>query len=74
MSSAIVCQRLIVVAGWGVRAEMLSKLYGYWPGEVVPVSLDDELLARCNSLSQVTDELLSLYPEPSVWMGWSLGS
>lgn len=74
MSSARVCQRLVVVAGWGVRAEMLSKLYGYWPGDVVPVSLDDELLARCDSLSQVTDELLSLYPEPSVWMGWSLGS
>ena len=74
MSSGRVCPRLVVVAGWGVRAEMLSELYGYWPGEVVPVSLDDELLARCHSLSEVTDELLSLYPEPSVWMGWSLGS
>lgn len=74
MSSGKVCPRLVVVAGWGVRAEMLSKLYGYWPGEVVPVSLDDELLGRCHSLSEVTDELLSLYPEPSVWMGWSLGS
>lgn len=74
MSSGKVCPRLVVVAGWGVRAEMLSELYGYWPGKVVPVSLDDELLARCHSVSEVTDELLSLYPEPSVWMGWSLGS
>lgn len=74
MSSGRVCPRLVVVAGWGVRAEMLSELYGYWPGEVVPVSLDDELLTRCHSVSEVTDELLSLYPEPSVWMGWSLGS
>ena len=74
MSSCRVCPRLVVVAGWGVRAEMLSGLYGYWPGEVVPVSLDDELLSRCQSLSEVTDELLSLYPEPSVWMGWSMGS
>ncbi|SNC66674.1 pimeloyl-[acyl-carrier protein] methyl ester esterase [Marinobacter sp. es.048] len=74
MSSCRVCPRLVVVAGWGVRAEMLSELYGYWPGKVVQVSLDDELLVRCRSLSEVTDELLSLYPEPSVWMGWSLGS
>ncbi len=57
MSSCRVCPRLVVVAGWGVRAEMLSGLYGYWPGEVVPVSLDDELLSRCQSLSEVTDEL-----------------
>ena len=37
MSSCRVCPRLVVVAGWGVRAEMLSGLYGYWPGEVVAV-------------------------------------
>ncbi|MEE3170524.1 MAG: alpha/beta fold hydrolase [Pseudomonadota bacterium] len=74
MSSARVCPRLIVVGGWGVPAQMLSALYGFWPGEVVPVSLDDDLLSRCHSLSEVTDELLSLYPQPSVWMGWSLGS
>lgn len=74
MSSARVCPRLIVVAGWGVRAEMLSSLYGYWPGDVVPVSLDDDLIGRCDSVSEVAEELLSLYPEPSVWMGWSLGS
>ncbi|MBU2954557.1 carboxylesterase [Marinobacter sp. F3R08] len=74
MNSGKVCPRLVVVSGWGVRAEMLSALFEYWPGDVVPVSLDDDLLARCHSLSEVTDELLSLYPEPSVWMGWSLGS
>lgn len=74
MSSARVCQRLIVVGGWGVPVQMLSALYGFWPGEVIPVSLDDDLLSRCHSLSEVTDELLSLYPQPSVWMGWSLGS
>jgi pimeloyl-[acyl-carrier protein] methyl ester esterase len=73
MSSAKVCPRLLVVGGWGVRAEMLAELYGFWPGEVVPVSLDDELLARCKSVPEVAEELLSLYPEPSVWMGWSLG-
>ncbi|AXS82622.1 MULTISPECIES: alpha/beta fold hydrolase [Marinobacter] len=74
MSSAKVCPRLVVVGGWGVRAEMLAGLYGFWPGEVMPVSLDDELLARCSSVPEVAEELLSLYPEPSVWMGWSLGS
>ncbi|WP_372996202.1 carboxylesterase [Marinobacter sp.] len=74
MNSGKVSLRLVVVAGWGVRAEMLSELYDFWLGEVVPVSLDDELLARCHSVSEVADELLSLYPEPSVWMGWSLGS
>jgi len=74
MSSALVWPRLVVVGGWGVRAEMLSGLYGFWPGEVVSVSLDDELLARCNSVPDVADELLSVYSEPSVWMGWSLGS
>ena len=74
MNACKICPRLVVVAGWGVPADMLSKLYVYWPGEVVPVSLDDELLERCDSLSEVTDELLSRYPEPSVWMGWSLGS
>lgn len=74
MSSARVCPRLIVVGGWGVPVQMLSALYGFWPGEVIPVSLDDDLLSRCHSLSEVTDELLSLYPQPSVWMGWSLGS
>lgn len=74
MSSRKVCPRLIVVGGWGVQAEMLSALYRFWPGEVVPVSLNDDLLSRCHSVSEVADELLSLYPEPSVWMGWSLGS
>lgn len=74
MNSGKACPRLVVVSGWGVRAEMLSALYGHWPGEVVPVSLNDGLLARCYSVSEVAEELLSLYPEPSVWMGWSLGS
>ncbi|KMQ75703.1 carboxylesterase [Marinobacter subterrani] len=74
MSSAGACPRLLMIGGWGVRAEMLSALYGFWPGEVVPVSLDDDLLSRCHTVCDVADELLSLYPEPSVWMGWSLGS
>lgn len=74
MSIAGVTPRLIVVGGWGVSVEMLSELYGCWPGEVVPVSLDDGLLSRCHSVPEVADELLSLYPGPSVWMGWSLGS
>lgn len=74
MSGILVWPRLVVVGGWGVRAEMLSALYGFWPGQVMPVSLDDELLSRCNSVADVAEELLSLYPEPSVWMGWSLGS
>ncbi|HET8801144.1 MAG TPA: alpha/beta fold hydrolase [Marinobacter sp.] len=74
MTSGGPVRRLIVVGGWGVRADMLLALYRYWPGEVVPVSLDDALLCKCDSLSEVVDELLSLYPEPSVWMGWSLGA
>ncbi len=66
--------RLVVVGGWGVRVEMLAELYEYWPGPVELVSLDDGLAARCDSVAEVADELLSLYSEPSVWMGWSLGA
>lgn len=65
---------LVVVGGWGVRCEMLSGLYDQWPGEVVPVSLDDELMATCDSVQEVADELLGRYPSPAVWMGWSQGS
>lgn len=65
--------RLVVVGGWGVRVEMLAELYEYWPGPVELVSLDDCLAARCDSVAEVADDLLSLYTEPSVWMGWSLG-
>ncbi|MBQ0832205.1 alpha/beta fold hydrolase [Marinobacter sp.] len=66
--------RLVVVGGWGVPVEMLAELYEFWPGPVELVSLDDGLLARCDSVSEVADALLSRYPEPSVWMGWSLGA
>ncbi|SOB78385.1 pimeloyl-[acyl-carrier protein] methyl ester esterase [Marinobacter sp. LV10R510-11A] len=66
--------RLVVVGGWGVPVEMLAGLYEAWPGPVELVSLDDSLVARCNSVASVADELLSLYTEPSVWMGWSLGA
>ncbi len=67
-------ERLVVVGGWGVRVDMLAELYRHWPGPVELVSLDDFLLARCDSVVEVADELLSLYSEPSVWMGWSLGA
>lgn len=66
--------RLVVVSGWGVPVEMLAELYGFWPGPVELVSLDDALVSRCDSVAEVADELLSRYREPSVWMGWSLGA
>ncbi|MCG2580697.1 MAG: carboxylesterase [Marinobacter sp.] len=66
--------RLVVVGGWGVRSEMLSDLYDSWPGEVTPVSLDDELMTGCDSVRAVADELLGRFPMPAVWMGWSLGA
>ncbi|MGF2686941.1 alpha/beta fold hydrolase [Marinobacter sp. DUT-3] len=65
---------LVVIGGWGVRCEMLSGLYERWPGEVIPVSLNDELMAGCDSVSAVADELLGRFPKPAVWMGWSQGS
>ncbi|WP_100638618.1 alpha/beta fold hydrolase [Marinobacter salexigens] len=66
--------RLVVVGGWGVRAEMLEDLYRSWPGRVEVVSLNDDLITRCDSVADVADELLQRYPGPSVWMGWSLGA
>ncbi|WP_309045206.1 alpha/beta fold hydrolase [Marinobacter sediminicola] len=66
--------RLVVVGGWGVRAEMLEDLYRSWPGRVEVVSLDDDLVTRCDSVADVADVLLQRYPGPSVWMGWSLGA
>lgn len=74
MSFSRMAGRLVVVGGWGVRVEMLAELYEYWPGPVELVSLDDCLVARCDSVVEVADELLSLHTEPSVWMGWSLGA
>lgn len=65
---------LVVVGGWGVRCEMLSGLYDQWPGKVITVTLDDELMSSCDSVSDVADELLGRYPEPAVWLGWSLGA
>ncbi|MBK1873444.1 alpha/beta fold hydrolase [Marinobacter sp. 1-3A] len=68
--------RLVVVGGWGVRAEMLEAVYRSWPGTgtVEVVSLNNDLIARCGSVADVANELLARYPEPSVWMGWSLGA
>lgn len=74
MSSQQEGRRLVVVGGWGVRVEMLEDLYRFWPGRVELVSLNDRLIARCDSVAEVADELLSRYPESSVWMGWSLGA
>lgn len=74
MSSPQELGRLVVVGGWGVRVEMLEDLYRFWPGRVELVSLNDRLVARCDSVAEVADEILSRYPEPSVWMGWSLGA
>lgn len=65
---------LVVVGGWGVRCEMLAGLYDQWPGEVVRVSLNDELMAACDSVADVAETLLRRYPQPAVWLGWSLGA
>ncbi len=65
---------LVVVGGWGVRCEMLAELYDHWPGETVLVSLDDALMAACDSVADVADTLLARHPEPAVWLGWSLGA
>jgi len=68
------CNRLLVVGGWGVRAEMLEPLYSHWSGEVITVSLDDDLMSRCASVREAGLELLRRYPEHAHWMGWSLGA
>lgn len=68
------CRRLLVVGGWGVRAEMLEQLWRQWPGEVTCVSLDDDLMGRCKSVQDAAEELLRRYPEPAHWLGWSLGA
>lgn len=65
---------MVVVGGWGVRCEMLAGLYDQWPGKIIAVTLDDGLMATCDSVSDVADELLGRYPEPAVWLGWSLGA
>lgn len=65
---------LVVVGGWGVDAAMLLPLFDRWPGEIHLVSLNDALVSRCDSVTEVADYLLERYPCPSVWAGWSQGA
>ncbi|WP_300497450.1 alpha/beta fold hydrolase [Marinobacter sp.] len=65
---------LVVVGGWGVDAAMLLPLFDRWPGEIHLISLNDALMSRCDSVTEVADYLLERYPCPSVWAGWSQGA
>jgi len=65
---------LVIVGGWGVDAAMLLPLFDHWPGEIHLVSLNDVLMSRCGSITEVADYLLMRYPCPSVWAGWSQGA
>ncbi|HEV8077593.1 MAG TPA: alpha/beta fold hydrolase, partial [Marinobacter sp.] len=65
---------LVVIGGWGVPAAMLEPLYRNWPGSVQTVSLTDDGLRTCDSPAHVATKLLQRYPQPSVWLGWSLGA
>lgn len=65
---------LVVIGGWGVQAAMLEPLYRNWQGTVQVVSLTDDVLSTCDSPAHAAAILLLHYPEPSVWLGWSLGA
>lgn len=65
---------LVVVGGWATDAAMLLPLFDSWPGEIHLVSINDALVSRCESITQVADYLLARYPCPSIWAGWSQGS
>lgn len=65
---------LVVVGGWGVDAAMLLPVCDRWPGEVHLVSLNDALMSRCNSVQEVAENLLTRYPCPAIWLGWSQGA
>jgi pimeloyl-[acyl-carrier protein] methyl ester esterase len=65
---------LVVVGGWGVDARMLQVAVNEWPRPVYFQSLDDDLLASSLSVSEVAKSLISQYPQPAVWLGWSQGA
>jgi len=65
---------LVVIGGWGVQAAMLEPVYRYWQGVVQIVSLTDDGLSSCDSPAHAAAILLQRYPQPSVWLGWSLGA
>lgn len=65
---------LVVVGGWGVDAAMLLPLFDGWPGEIHLVSLNNTIMARCESIAEVAAYLLGHYPYRSVWAGWSQGA
>lgn len=65
---------LVVIGGWGVQAAMLEPVYRHWPGTVHVVSLTDDGISTGNTPAQVATMLLQRYPQPSVWLGWSLGA
>ncbi|AFP31675.1 Pimelyl-[acyl-carrier protein] methyl ester esterase [Marinobacter sp. BSs20148] len=55
-------------------AAMLEPVYRYWQGVVQVVSLTDDGLSSCDSPAHAAEILLQRYPQPSVWLGWSLGA
>ncbi len=65
---------LIVIGGWGVDAAMLEPVVRDWPGLVRFVSLTDDAVSGCSNVNDLASKLVESYPEPAVWMGWSLGA
>ncbi|MDX1756767.1 MAG: alpha/beta fold hydrolase [Marinobacter sp.] len=64
---------IVLVAGWGVPAEMLSGLFDGWPSPVHLVSLDAELVGDSPDVETLAARLTDRYTEPALWVGWSLG-
>ncbi|MBD3655258.1 MULTISPECIES: alpha/beta fold hydrolase [Marinobacter] len=64
----------ILLGGWAVEATMVAPVLNDWPGPVTVVSLDEELLLGCDSVSAVADALARRYPGPGLWLGWSMGA
>ncbi|MDV2077730.1 alpha/beta fold hydrolase [Marinobacter xestospongiae] len=67
-----------VIGGWGVDATMLAALTNDWPGPVTHLNLAGDLLTNlspdASGVEAAARRLLARYPEPSLWLGWSLGA
>ena len=66
-------EKLVLVGGWGLPVAAIAGVAQYWPGPVVGVSLDDELLSDTEDADALVDRILERVGGPAYWAGWSLG-
>ncbi|OEY65234.1 alpha/beta fold hydrolase [Marinobacter sp. X15-166B] len=64
---------IVLVGGWGVDAAMVAPIVEQWPAAVHLVTLDDTTLGSADTVDALARQLLRQYPEPALWLGWSLG-